>query len=45
MPDVNVTIDGHKIAVPAGTLVVEAASSREFYPSIFRRQHISVIAT
>jgi len=25
MPDVNVTIDGHKIAVPAGTLVVEAA--------------------
>ncbi|TMC01168.1 MAG: 2Fe-2S iron-sulfur cluster binding domain-containing protein [Chloroflexi bacterium] len=25
MPDVNVTIDGHKLAVPAGTLVVEAA--------------------
>jgi len=25
VPDVNVTIDGHKIAVPAGTLVVEAA--------------------
>src|SRR5712691_3192530 len=25
MPDVNVTIDGHKIAVPTGTLVVEAA--------------------
>src|SRR5216684_448207 len=25
MPDVNVTIDGHKLTVPAGTLVVEAA--------------------
>src|SRR5713226_184258 len=25
MPDVNITIDGHKLAVPAGTLVVEAA--------------------
>ena len=25
MPDVNVTIDGHKLAVPAGMLVVEAA--------------------
>jgi NADH-quinone oxidoreductase subunit G len=25
MPDVNLTIDGHKITVPAGTLVVEAA--------------------
>jgi NADH-quinone oxidoreductase subunit G len=25
MPDVNLTIDGHKLTVPAGTLVVEAA--------------------
>ena len=25
MPDVNLTIDGHKVTVPAGTLVVEAA--------------------
>jgi NADH-quinone oxidoreductase subunit G len=25
MPDINLTIDGHKLAVPAGTLVVEAA--------------------
>ena len=25
MPDVNITIDGHRLAVPAGTLVVEAA--------------------
>jgi NADH-quinone oxidoreductase subunit G len=25
MPDINLTIDGHKLTVPAGTLVVEAA--------------------
>jgi NADH-quinone oxidoreductase subunit G len=25
MPDVNLTIDGHKVTVPAGTLIVEAA--------------------
>jgi NADH-quinone oxidoreductase subunit G len=25
MPDINLTIDGHKVAVPAGTLIVEAA--------------------
>jgi NADH-quinone oxidoreductase subunit G len=27
VPDVNLTIDGHKITVPAGTLVVEAAKT------------------
>jgi len=26
MPDVNLTIDGHKVTVPAGTLIVEAAT-------------------
>ena len=25
MPDINLTIDGHKVTVPAGTLIVEAA--------------------
>ena len=27
MPDVNLTIDGHKVTVPAGTLLVEAAKT------------------
>jgi len=27
MPDVNLTIDGHKVTVPAGTLIVEAAKT------------------
>ena len=27
MPDVNLTIDGHKLTVPAGTLIVEAAKT------------------
>ena len=27
MPDVNLTIDGHKVMVPAGTLLVEAAKT------------------
>jgi len=27
MPDVHLTIDGHRITVPGGTLVVEAAKT------------------
>src|SRR3977135_1451824 len=27
MPDINLTIDGHKVTVPAGTLIVEAAKT------------------
>src|SRR5207245_9016200 len=27
VPDINLTIDGHKLTVPAGTLIVEAAKT------------------
>ena len=27
MPDINLTIDGKKLSVPAGTLIVEAAKT------------------
>ncbi|TMF18189.1 MAG: 2Fe-2S iron-sulfur cluster binding domain-containing protein, partial [Chloroflexi bacterium] len=39
MPDVNLTIDGHKIAVPAGTLVVEAAKTIGIEIPVFCYHH------
>jgi NADH-quinone oxidoreductase subunit G len=39
MPDVNLTIDGHKITVPAGTLVVEAAKTIGIEIPVFCYHH------
>ncbi len=39
MPDVNVTIDGHKITVPAGTLIVEAAKTIGIEIPVFCYHH------
>jgi NADH-quinone oxidoreductase subunit G len=39
VPDVNLTIDGHKITVPAGTLVVEAAKTVGIEIPVFCYHH------
>src|SRR5579859_4354293 len=39
MPDVNLTIDGHKLTVPAGTLVVEAAKTVGIEIPVFCYHH------
>ena len=39
MPDVNLTIDGHRITVPAGTLVVEAAKTVGIEIPVFCYHH------
>src|SRR6266851_2442260 len=39
MPDVNQTIDGHKITVPAGTLIVEAAKTVGIEIPVFCYHH------
>ncbi|HET7419978.1 MAG TPA: 2Fe-2S iron-sulfur cluster-binding protein [Candidatus Dormibacteraeota bacterium] len=39
MPDVNLTIDGRKVAVPAGTLVVEAAKKLGIEIPVFCYHH------
>ncbi len=39
MPDVNLTIDGHKVTVPAGTLVVEAAKTVGLEIPVFCYHH------
>jgi NADH-quinone oxidoreductase subunit G len=39
VPDVNLTIDGHKITVPAGTLVVEAAKTIGIEIPVFCYHH------
>src|SRR6195256_795807 len=39
MPDINLTIDGHKITVPAGTLVVEAAKAVGIEIPVFCYHH------
>jgi NADH dehydrogenase/NADH:ubiquinone oxidoreductase subunit G len=39
MPDVNLTIDGHKVTVPAGTLVVEAAKTVGIEIPVFCYHH------
>jgi NADH-quinone oxidoreductase subunit G len=39
MPDVNVTIDGHKVTVPAGTLIVEAAKTVGIEVPVFCYHH------
>jgi NADH-quinone oxidoreductase subunit G len=39
MPDVNLTIDGHKIMVPAGTLIVEAAKTVGIEIPVFCYHH------
>ncbi|HEV2477292.1 MAG TPA: 2Fe-2S iron-sulfur cluster-binding protein, partial [Candidatus Dormibacteraeota bacterium] len=39
MPDVNLTIDGHKITAPAGTLVVEAAKTIGIEIPVFCYHH------
>ena len=39
MPDVNLTIDGHKISVPAGTLIVEAAKTVGIEIPVFCYHH------
>ena len=39
MPDVNLTIDGHKITVPAGTLIVEAAKTVGIEIPVFCYHH------
>ena len=39
MPDVNVTIDGHKITAPAGTLIVEAAKAIGIEIPVFCYHH------
>ena len=39
MPDVNVTIDGYKITVPAGTLIVEAAKTIGIEIPVFCYHH------
>ncbi len=39
MPDVNLTIDGHRITVPAGTLIVEAAKTVGIEIPVFCYHH------
>ena len=39
MADVNLTIDGHKITAPAGTLVVEAAKTIGIEIPVFCYHH------
>jgi NADH-quinone oxidoreductase subunit G len=39
VPDVNLTIDGHKLAVPAGTLIVEAAKTAGIEIPVFCYHH------
>jgi NADH-quinone oxidoreductase subunit G len=39
MPDINLTIDGHKITVPAGTLIVEAAKTIGIEIPVFCYHH------
>jgi NADH-quinone oxidoreductase subunit G len=39
MPDVNLTIDGHKVTVPAGTLIVEAAKTIGIEIPVFCYHH------
>ena len=39
MPDVNLTIDGHKITMPAGTLIVEAAKTVGIEIPVFCYHH------
>src|SRR5437870_3794666 len=39
MPDVNLTIDGHKMTVPAGTLIVEAAKTVGIEIPVFCYHH------
>jgi len=39
MPDVNLTIDGHKLSVPSGTLVVEAAKTIGIEIPVFCYHH------
>src|SRR5207249_6139874 len=39
MPDVNLTIDGHKLTVPAGTLIVEAAKTVGIEIPVFCYHH------
>jgi NADH-quinone oxidoreductase subunit G len=39
MPDINLTIDGHKVTVPAGTLIVEAAKTVGIEIPVFCYHH------
>ncbi len=39
MPDINLTIDGHKLTVPAGTLIVEAAKTIGIEIPVFCYHH------
>ena len=39
MPDINLTIDGHKVTVPAGTLIVEAAKTIGIEIPVFCYHH------
>ncbi|HET7467663.1 MAG TPA: molybdopterin-dependent oxidoreductase [Candidatus Dormibacteraeota bacterium] len=39
MPDVNLTIDGHKVTVPGGTLIVEAAKTVGIEIPVFCYHH------
>jgi NADH-quinone oxidoreductase chain G len=39
MPDLNLTIDGHKVTVPAGTLIVEAAKTVGIEIPVFCYHH------
>jgi len=39
MPDINLTIDGHRITVPAGTLIVEAAKTMGIEIPVFCYHH------
>ena len=39
MPDINLTIDGHQITVPAGTLIVEAAKTVGIEIPVFCYHH------
>jgi NADH-quinone oxidoreductase chain G len=39
MPDINLTIDGHKVTVPAGTLIVEAAKTVDIEIPVFCYHH------
>jgi len=39
VPDVNLTIDGHKVSVPAGTLIVEAAKTVGIEIPVFCYHH------
>src|SRR5258706_13292261 len=39
MPDINLTIDGHRIPAPAGTLIVEAAKTVGIEIPVFCYHH------